>query len=893
MKQQLLATIWIVNLLCAAIAVAGVIPTRPSSAMNPMGIRLSADASFICKNKDERLGYSISGAGDVNGDGYDDFMIAAYHNYVHGWNSGGVYLLLGQANQAWGFNVNIEQAASAIFRGTDPYDLVGYNVSGRGDFNGDGLDDLLIGAPGHWDRIPTNPGWLYIVFGRKSTDWGKDLLLASEANVKIVGEKDLDQFGYAVDFVGDLNHDGFDDVICSAAYRNEFGKWDGKAYLILGDSVGWHQTDRIAQKAVASFMVYRYDEALVGYSVAGVGDVNRDGTPDFVIGVPGLNRACLILGRPQVDWGQNFNLENADYVFTGEYDGDYAGSYISYANDVDRDGYADFLISAIKSHSEGGRVYLITGRPGWEQREVWLGYVPSSFNSEDVDTHTGFSTSGLVDYDGDGYDDFLIGARYLNSLEFPHAGKLYLIRGKASGWQHDLNLEFADYYFWGDTSITCAGWQVEDVGDVNGDCAHDFVTSGPFNSTGNHWGGKIYFFYGQKRYYPVNGQVIYFMQQRPVPDVKLMVTGSETRQIFTDHEGKYRLLLAPHRDYWITPSKILALMQNHLFISAYDAALVARQVVGLGALSRSAGIAADVDEDQKIAMYDAAQIGRYAVDLPRLAGSHVGEFRFEPNQRSYPNLSRLFPDENYTTVILGDVNGDWQATPLYRELAEQSDRILPGKLSGFLGMELAIPLSIESESDVVAVDIHVQYEPDQLQFKDFKFDDRMQGFDVVANTETAGIIKIAAYGPKAVDLSGELMRMTFRVLPIKKRNVSNFEVTTLHFNEGPILSDRVRIFILDKKHPLVEADMVIQPNPFNPHTHIYFESAQSGVADLAIYDMLGREVRRFSLGEITAGKHVQFWDGRDNLGEEVASGIYFVKFNCGEQIQLTKLIKLK
>jgi len=303
------------------------------------GIQIFPDASFICKNKEARLGYSISGAGDVNGDGYDDFMIAAYHNYVHGWNSGGVYLLLGKAGIQWGFNVNIEQAADAIFRGTDQYDLVGYNVSGRGDFNGDGLEDFLIGAPGHWDRIPTIPGWLYIVFGRKQGDWGKDFLLGSNADVKIVGENDLDQFGYAADFIGDINHDGFDDIICSAPYRKEFKKWDGKAYLILGDSTGWHATDKVAQKAVASFIVYPYEEAVVGYSVAGVGDVNQDGTPDFVIGVPGVNMACLIFGRPQVDWGQNFNLEKADVIFTGENGGDYAGSYISYANDVNRDGY--------------------------------------------------------------------------------------------------------------------------------------------------------------------------------------------------------------------------------------------------------------------------------------------------------------------------------------------------------------------------------------------------------------------------------------------------------------------------------------------------------------------------------------------------------------------------
>ena len=68
---------------------------------------LFPDATFVCKNDHERCGYSMSGAGDVNGDGFDDFMVAAYHNYLHGWNSGGVYLITGGLNKTFGFNVDI------------------------------------------------------------------------------------------------------------------------------------------------------------------------------------------------------------------------------------------------------------------------------------------------------------------------------------------------------------------------------------------------------------------------------------------------------------------------------------------------------------------------------------------------------------------------------------------------------------------------------------------------------------------------------------------------------------------------------------------------------------------------------------------------------------------
>ncbi len=515
---------------------------------------LAPDATFICKNHDERCGYSMAGAGDVNGDGFDDFMVAAYHNYLNGWNAGGIYLIAGGPNIKWGFNVNIESAATAIFRGSQDYDMAGYCVKGKGDFNGDGLSDMIIGAPGTWDRMPETPGWTYIVFGKKEMNWGDNFKLAFSADVKIEGEKALDQFGYAVSFVGDINQDGFDDIICSAPYRNEYKKWDGKAYLILGAAQGWQLNDAITKKAVASFF-FPLDSALTGYSVSGVGDVNRDGTPDFVIGVPGANVACLILGRPTVDWGYNFNLENSDYKFWGEFDGDYAGSWISPANDVNHDGYPDFLISAIQSYFNGGRVYLILGRDRWDSRNVPLSTADASFKGEDVETHTGFCAAGLKDYDGDGYDDILIGARYLNSFTIPHAGRMYLIKGKQSGWQHDTNLEFIEGYFWGPDSITCAGWQVADVGDVNGDNAHDFITSGPFNSTGAHWGGKIFFFSGKNVSYLIDGAVKYYSQNQPISNTKLVLNGIYADSTLSDEQGNYSFSIEPGYNYQVTPFK--------------------------------------------------------------------------------------------------------------------------------------------------------------------------------------------------------------------------------------------------------------------------------------------------------------------------------------------------
>ncbi len=853
---------------------------------------LFPDATFICKNQSERCGYSMSGAGDVNGDGFDDFMVAAYHNYLNGWNSGGVYLITGGPNIKWGFNVNIESAATAIFRGSQDYDMVGYCVKGKGDFNGDGYSDLIIGAPGTWDRMPETPGWTYIIFGKKELDWGANCRLAFSADVKIEGEKSLDQFGYAVSFVGDINHDGFDDMICSAPYRNEYKKWDGKVYIILGNSAGWQDNDLVVTKAVASFF-FPVENALTGYSVAGVGDVNQDGTPDFVIGVPGANVACLILGRPAVDWGYNFDLNNADYKFWGEFEGDYTGSWISAANDVNNDGHPDFLISAIQSYFNGGRIYLIQGRDHWDSRDISLRTADASFIGEDVETHTGFCTSGLKDYDGDGYDDLLIGARYLNSYNFPHAGKMYLIKGRQSGWQHDTNLEFIQEYFWGTDSITCAGWQVADVGDVNGDRAHDFITSGPFNSTGDHWGGKIYLFFGKNVSYLINGSVKYYSQNQPISNTKLMLYQFYADSSFTNEQGKYSFSTKPGDNYKVTPAKRSDQGTDAYAVSAYDAALVARYVVKIDSLNYYAKIAADVDQDKKVCMYDAAQIARYAVALPSLDSSHVGEFLFDPQSRFYQEIGTSFWNEDYIGLLLGDVDGNWQTTNSVSLKSLSLNFILPKSPVALIHSRISVPLKASKLENAISADIQILYDPEQLEFIKLNTTELTKDFSLIYNTEPLGKLRIAMYTTESVKFDGEIIRLEFNGINKRKTNFTRIQITAMRINNIKLNPEEMRILIEDKKDFYLAVELSNQPNPFNPATNIIYNNVTAGAGKLIIYDILGTVVRTFDLGYLTPGIHEQVWDGADNDGVELTSGIYFVKFICEKDVGISKMIKLK
>jgi hypothetical protein len=458
---------------------------------------LTPTSSFLGTHNHERVGYHLHTAGDVNGDGYDDFLIGTFHNETNGFNSGAAYLILGNSTANWGNDISLSNA-DARFIGQQEYDAVGYFLGGAGDINGDGFSDMIIGAPAGDDLVPEYPGHVYLVFGKSNPDWGSYFELPSNADASFDGENQQDLAGLSVAFIGDINSDGYDDIICGAPF-NDYGANDaGKAYLILGKANGWQRGLNL-NKADASFYG-SYDSGLVGYGVDGVGDVNGDDIPDFAIGARGEGKVYLFFGRKSVNWGKNYDINRADVIFVSEQDGNYTGWRVSGAGDVNKDNHDDFLIGA-PYHDQNenedskvylvGKVYLILGRSsGWKTN---LSEADASYYGEAYDDEAGWDTQGAGDVDGDGYNDFLIGAWY-NDSNGKNSGKMYLIRGKPSGWQRNVSLSQVQDYFIGEHAGDYAGYSCSNAGDVNGDGLSDIITSASYYSEFYKCGGKIYIF---------------------------------------------------------------------------------------------------------------------------------------------------------------------------------------------------------------------------------------------------------------------------------------------------------------------------------------------------------------------------------------------------------------
>lgn len=461
---------------------------------------INPTASFLGTHSYERVGYHLHTAGDVNHDGYDDLLIGTFHNREEGYNSGAAYLILGRSQADWGFG-NSLRSADARFIGKHAYDAVGYCLAGSGDLNGDGYDDIVIGAPAGDDQIVENPGHVYVVFGKSNINWGYDYNLPDNADASFDGEGKQNLAGLSVAILGDLNDDGYDDFLVGAPYNDRNKENSGKAYLILGKPNGWQRGVNLSG-ATASFAGSSRN-GLLGYAVDGLGDVNGDDIPDFGFGERGTGSVYIFFGHREADWGQNVSVSQADVRLGNEEYKDWAGWRVSRAGDVNDDGLDDILVGAPLNNDGGrdaGKVYLILGRrSGWPSG---LSDADASFIGEDSGDQAGWDVQDAGDVDSDGFDDFLIGAWY-NDENGHDSGKMYVIKGRSSGWQRNVSLSKVGIYFAGEHSGDFAGFSVATPGDMNGDGTNDMVTSSTYNEDAYTWGGKIQL----------------FISDRPVPEL--------------------------------------------------------------------------------------------------------------------------------------------------------------------------------------------------------------------------------------------------------------------------------------------------------------------------------------------------------------------------------------
>ncbi len=470
------------------------------------------------------LGFSVAG-GDVNGDGIDDLIMGVYGASPPGRAGAGItYIVYGDSNPLPTPMDLAGGVADMVILGAASSDQSGRSVA-AGDVNGDGFEDIIVGAHSSDDGAVLDAGKVYVIYGSATLPNTLDLL-SQPTELTLVGSAASDFLGGAV-ATGDINGDGFADIIAGARKADApASRFDaGKVYVIYGDPT-------IITPATLSMSV-QADKNIeiigavlndnLGNAVA-AGDIDGDAADDVIVAAYWADPNGSLSGEAYVLYGdpaatpssyQQFDLITKPAPGVGVHiQGaailDKAGEAVA-AGDVNGDGFDDVIIGTTGADpgglSNAGEVYVLYGGT-LSTTENLPGAADVRIQGEAASHNLGWSMAAL-NSNGDGFDDLLLGAYPADTPGGTGAGKSYLIAGDPQlASQISLASTQADVTILGDDAGDFLGYAVAG-GDLNGDFIEDLMPGAPTADTGAGLdAGEVYVIYGEAPYVELSLPVI-------------------------------------------------------------------------------------------------------------------------------------------------------------------------------------------------------------------------------------------------------------------------------------------------------------------------------------------------------------------------------------------------
>jgi FG-GAP repeat/FG-GAP-like repeat len=916
---------------------------------------LAATPSWFAEtNQASIFGFSVGTAGDVNADGFADVIVGAFF-YANGQSQeGGAFVYLGsasglQATPAWTAESN---QASARF---------GYSVGTAGDVNGDGYSDVVVGAPLH-DNLEIDEGRAFVYLGgasglQSSPAW------TAEPNQFTV------EFGSSVGTAGDTNGDGFADVLIGAHLYNSSEPDAGRVYLYEGSAAG-------LPAGPTWFVDGNQFTSDFGGSVATAGDVNGDGFSDVIIGARHYSSGHSQEGRAFVYQGAATGLAiNAGWENETNRGGSFYGAAVATAGDVNGDGFSDVVVGAPwygnGQSAEGGAFLYLGSATGLASTPAWTG------ESNQATALYGQSVASAGDVNGDGYSDVIVGA-LLYDNETEAEGRVYVYHGSPAGlsvapsWIVESN-HFVAYF----------GQSVASAGDVNGDGFADVVIGALNYDNDQVDEGRVFVYHGSASgLAPTPAWTAESNQVNAHYGYSVASAGDVNGDRFSDvvvgayvydngqtNEGRAYLYLGSAAGLAATPAWTAEGNQAEAFYG------------------RSVASAGDVNGDG----YSDVVVGALFYDNDQLDEGRVFVYHGSPlglgiGAAWTAESNQEFANYGHSVASAGDVNGDrfsdiivgatlfangqfregrafaYQgsaagllASPVWTAESNQSDSDFGFSVAsagdvngdGFADALIGAPQYNNPESNEGHIWLHYGNSGDGLDRipRQARTGDQAP-IDILGRSDAGSGFRLKALGRTPggrgrVRLVAEVKQVGIPFSGTGLTNgsfsntgqpgasgsaiglaqiVSGLTPETLYhwrtriatdspyFPHSPWLSlpynapseadvrtgSATAAVDGGAANPASAAlrDMIEPnaPNPFSAETQIAYRLTQGGRHRLAVYDVQGRQVALLADGVEPAGRHSLRWNARDRDGRQLAAGIYFLRLELNGRVESRKMV---